>query len=51
MKEKEKQIRDDSGGGLILMDKKGKGKKMTKSSKSGTVYYMHVTTKPIQLSA
>jgi len=25
MKEKAKQIKDDSGGGLILMDKKGKG--------------------------
>lgn len=27
MKEKAKQIRGDSGGGLVLMDKKGKGKK------------------------
>lgn len=27
MKEKAKQIRVDPGGGLVLMDKKGKGKK------------------------
>lgn len=39
MKEKAKQIRSDSGGGLVLMDKKEKGKKMRKSSKSGTVSY------------
>lgn len=53
MKEKAYQIRGDSGGGgegLVLMDKKGKREKMRKSSKSRTVYYIHVTTKLIQLS-
>lgn len=50
MKEKAKQITGNSGGGLVLMDKKGKGKKMRKSCKSWTIYYIRVTTKPIQLS-
>ena len=54
MKEKAYQIRGDSGGGggggAGFDGQKRKREKMRKSSKSRTVYYIHVTTKLIQLS-